>query len=168
MSSRMEQEMKRQNGASSPVTTGYSPARRWALKSIAASLCLSGISVSPAVQAQADYPSRVITIIVPFSPGTGADILARTLGQKLSQKLGVGVVVDNKVGASGNIGAEAAAAAAPDGYTLLVTATTFVTNSAINKNRYDPVKSLAACGCKSRHQGRMNQGRMNEGRSTWT
>jgi tripartite-type tricarboxylate transporter receptor subunit TctC len=138
----MEPEMKRQIGAGSSVATGCPPARRRALRVIVASLCLSGISVSPAVQAQADYPSRVITIVVPFSPGTGADILARLLGQKLGQKLGVGVVVDNRVGASGNIGAQAAANAAPDGYTLLVTATTFVTNSAINKNRYDPVKSF--------------------------
>jgi tripartite-type tricarboxylate transporter receptor subunit TctC len=124
------------------LTASCSPARRSVLKSMAVSLCVAGMLASPAVQAQQDYPSRPITIIVPFSPGTGADILARTLGQRLSQKLGVGVVVDNKVGASGNIGAEAAANAAPDGYTLLVTATTFVTNSAINKNRYDPVKNF--------------------------
>ena len=134
--------MKRsQRGGSSHAGAGRPPSRRTVLKRLGAVLCLP--AASPAVLAQQEYPSRPITIIVPFSPGTGADILARTLGQRLSQKLGVGVVVDNKVGASGNIGAEAAANAAPDGYTLLVTATTFVTNSAINKNRYDPIKNFA-------------------------
>lgn len=135
----MERSQRR---ASSPGAGRRPPSRRTVLKGLGASLCLPGALASPAVLAQQEYPSRPITIIVPFSPGTGADILARTLGQRLSQKLGVGVVVDNKVGASGNIGAEAAANAVPDGYTLLVTATTFVTNSALNKNRYDPVKSF--------------------------
>jgi tripartite-type tricarboxylate transporter receptor subunit TctC len=101
------------------------------------------MSASPAALAQQVYPNRLITIIVPFSPGTGPDILGRTLGQKLAQRLNASVVIDNKVGASGNIGAEAVARAAPDGYTLLLTATSFVTNSAVNKNlRYDPVKSF--------------------------
>lgn len=132
--------MKRSEWAS--FAASGAPVRRKVLKRMAVALCLPGLWASPAVWAQQEYPNRPITIIVPFSPGTGADILARTLGQRLSQRLGVGVVVDNKVGASGNIGAEAAANATPDGYTLLVTATSFVTNSAINRNRYDPVKSF--------------------------
>jgi tripartite-type tricarboxylate transporter receptor subunit TctC len=94
--------------------------------------------------AQQPYPSRTITIIAPFSPGTGIDILARTFGQKLSERYGVPVVVENKPGASGNIGTELAARAAPDGYTLMMTATTFALNPALSKKaRYDPLKSFA-------------------------
>jgi tripartite-type tricarboxylate transporter receptor subunit TctC len=82
-------------------------------------------------------------LIVPFTPGTGIDIIARTLGQRLGEKWGAGFVVDNRPGASGNIGAGAVAKAAPDGYTLLVTATSLVTNAAVNKNvPYDPLKSF--------------------------
>jgi tripartite-type tricarboxylate transporter receptor subunit TctC len=94
--------------------------------------------------AQQTYPSRTITIIAPFSPGTGIDILARTFGQRLADRWNVAVVVENKPGASGNIGTELAARAAGDGYTLMMTATTFALNPALSKKaRYDPLKSFA-------------------------
>src|SRR5689334_20805413 len=96
--------------------------------------------------AQDTYPAagRSIRIIVPFSPATGIDILARTLGQKLGDKWKVAVVVDNRVGASGNIGTEAAAKSPPDGYTLLMTANTIVLNrSLFKKIPYDPIKDFA-------------------------
>ena len=90
------------------------------------------------------YPSRAVTIVVPFSAGTGIDLLARSFGAKLAERWGVGVVIDNRAGASANIGHEVAAAAAPNGYTLLLTAATFVTNAAVNRSqRYDPEKSFA-------------------------
>jgi tripartite-type tricarboxylate transporter receptor subunit TctC len=92
--------------------------------------------------AQQSYPSRTISIIAPFSPGTGIDILARTCGQKLSERWGVAVVVDNKPGASGNIGTELAARAPADGYTLMMTATTFALNPVLGKARYDPLRSF--------------------------
>src|SRR6266853_2499212 len=108
----------------------------------AAALALVSLAAGPAL-AQQNYPSRAITIIAPFSPGTGIDILARTCGQKLSERWGVPVVVDNKPGASGNIGTELAARAAGDGYTLMMTATTFALNPALSeKSRYDPLKSF--------------------------
>jgi tripartite-type tricarboxylate transporter receptor subunit TctC len=89
------------------------------------------------------YPSRPIVFVVPFSPGTGQDMIARILAQRFTDRWGQGGVVDNKAGASGNIGSEIVARAPPDGYTLLATATSFVTNAAINSNlRYDPVKSF--------------------------
>jgi len=92
----------------------------------------------------AQYPNRPVTLVVPFTLGTGIDIIARTLGQRLSERWGQAVVVDNKPGASGNIGNEMVAKAAGDGYTLLVSATSMVTNAAINKNvPYDPVASYA-------------------------
>lgn len=90
------------------------------------------------------YPQRAITVIVPFSPGTGPDLLARAVGQKLSERWNVAVVVENKPGASGNIGAELVAKASPDGYTLMMSATTFALNPALTKTaRYDPVTSFS-------------------------
>ncbi len=100
---------------------------------------LAGLPAS----AQAPYPNRPIRIIVPYTAGTGIDILARITGQKLSDRLKVAVVVDNRPGASGNIGTEAVVKAAPDGYTLLMTASTHVTNAALQSSvPYDPVKSF--------------------------
>ncbi len=94
--------------------------------------------------AQERYPSRPIRIIVPFTPGTGIDILARTLGQKLGDDWKIGVVVDNRPGASGNIGTELVAKSPPDGYTLLMTASTIVLNRSLFKSiPYDPVKDFA-------------------------
>jgi tripartite-type tricarboxylate transporter receptor subunit TctC len=97
--------------------------------------------------AEAPYPNHPIRVIVPYTPGTGIDILARLIGQKLSEKFGVAVVVDNRPGASGNIGTEAASKAAPDGYTLLATASTLVTNVALLKSvPYDPIKGFTPIG----------------------
>ena len=94
--------------------------------------------------AQDTYPGASIRIIVPFTPGTGIDILARTLGQKLSEDWKTAVVVENRPGASGNIGTEAVARAAPDGYTLLMTANTIVLNRSLFKSiPYDPIKDFA-------------------------
>src|ERR1043165_746279 len=84
--------------------------------------------------AAAQTPGRPITIIVPYSPGTGIDILARTLGTELSGKWGQPVVIENKAGASGNIGTGIAARATPDGNTLLMMAKVFVVNPSLFKN----------------------------------
>ena len=100
--------------------------------------------VAPVLQAQEPYPSKPIKLIVPFTPGTGIDILARTLGQKIGEDWKASVVVDNRPGASGNIGTEAVAKAAPDGYTLLTTASTIVLNRSLFKTiPYDPIKDFA-------------------------
>src|SRR4051812_42961985 len=80
------------------------------------------------------YPVKPVRIIVPFTPGTGMDILARSAGQKLSERWGQGVVIDNRPGASGNIGNEFVAKSPPDGYTLMVTANTFVITPALSKS----------------------------------
>jgi tripartite-type tricarboxylate transporter receptor subunit TctC len=90
-----------------------------------------------------DYPTRPVHLIVPYTPGTGADILARLLGPKLGERWKVGVPTENKPGATGNIGADFVAKAAPDGHTLLFVATSFGTTPALQKNLpYDPVKSF--------------------------
>ena len=90
------------------------------------------------------YPTKPIRVIVGFAPGGSADITARTVGQKISELLGQPVVVDNRSGASGIIGTELAARAAPDGYTLLeATMTTHgIGPSLYQKLPYDPVKSF--------------------------
>ena len=89
------------------------------------------------------WPDRAVKIIVPFTPGTGIDILARTLGQKLSDEWKQGVVVENRPGASGAIGTEAVAKSAPDGYTLLMTANTIVIAPSLHKkNPYDAIKDF--------------------------
>src|SRR5437868_1093681 len=98
--------------------------------------------VCAAAAAAQDYPSRPIHIVVPYTPGTGADILSRVLGPKLSERWKAAVVTDNRPGATGNIGAAEAAKSAPDGYTLLLTATSFTTNPALKPAPFDPVKDF--------------------------
>lgn len=89
------------------------------------------------------YPDRPITIIVPFPPGGLTDIVARQLARAMQETFKQTVVVDNKAGASGQIGSQHVARAAGDGYTLLVTATHFVVNPAVRKTLpYDPVKDF--------------------------
>ncbi len=80
---------------------------------------LAAVLVAPGAGAE-DFPSRPVTIVVPFAPGGGTDVLARLLGQKLEQRFGQPFVIENKPGAGTNIGANAVAKSAPDGYTLLM------------------------------------------------
>lgn len=108
-------------------------------------LCLlAGISWAAPAAAQ-DYPTKPIHIIAPFGPGTATDTVARVVASELTRLTGQAAVVDNKPGAEGQIGAQAAALAAPDGYTLFVTTqTTQSINQHVYKNLpYDPVKSFA-------------------------
>ena len=90
------------------------------------------------------YPSKPLHLIVPYAAGGGADIVARTLAQKLSESMGQQVVVDNRAGAAGNIGAALGAKAAPDGYTLLLITNTHATNASLyTKVGYDLAKDFA-------------------------
>ena len=101
-------------------------------------VCTAGIAPAQ------DYPSRPVYLIVPYTPGTGADILARLLGPRLSDRWKIAVVVDNRAGATGNIGTEFVARSAPDGHTLLFTATSYGTNPALSRALpFDPVQSFA-------------------------
>ena len=94
--------------------------------------------------ARAEGPDGPITLLVPYTPGTGPDILARLVSPALQQALGQPVVVENRAGASGNIGTQAAARAAPDGRTLLLQANTFVMNPSLFRQvPYDPIGSFA-------------------------
>jgi len=110
---------------------------------------LGALTLSLAAAAsQAAWPERPITLIVPFTPGTGIDLIARQLSAHLPGNLGQPVVVENLPGASGNIGTEKAARAAPDGYTFLVTVNTLVMNSSLYKGKlhFDPLKDFAPVG----------------------
>jgi tripartite-type tricarboxylate transporter receptor subunit TctC len=90
-----------------------------------------------------NYPAKPVRLIVPFPAGGFSDVLARVIGQKFSESTGQPVVVENRPGASGNIGAEAVARAAPDGYTLLITSSNFATNpSQFRKLPFDPVRDF--------------------------
>src|SRR3981189_318026 len=101
--------------------------------------------VTPQANAADDYPSRQIKIIVPFPAGAGPDQVARLLGQQLQDALGQTVVIENRSGALGSIGAQEVARAQPDGYTLLMgTNTTHAANVAMLQNLpYDPAKDFA-------------------------
>ncbi|WP_454767147.1 Bug family tripartite tricarboxylate transporter substrate binding protein [Cupriavidus campinensis] len=104
---------------------------------------MGGAAATPAA-AQGGYPSKSIQFVIPFPPGGSTDVIGRIVGQKLGERLGQTVVVDNRPGAGTIVGASYVAKAAPDGYTLLVTSgTTFTVNPAIYKKLpYDPIKSF--------------------------
>lgn len=108
-------------------------------------LWLACVGVAPAAQAQDPYPSKPLRLIVPFPPGGSTDIVARIVAQKLGLRLGQSIVVENRGGAGGTLGAAAAAKATPDGYTLMVgsTSTHAVAPSVYSKLAYDPVKDFA-------------------------
>ena len=110
---------------------------------VAALASLLGLA-SPA-QAAGDYPDRPVRLVVPFPPGGGADNLARAIMPKVAASLGQPIVIDNKPGAGGNVGAEYVASAAPDGYTLLYgTNGTHSINASLYRNlRFDPIKDFA-------------------------
>lgn len=118
----------------------WRPVRRAAQVAVCVGI-LTGLGLGGA---RAAYPERPITLIVPFAPGGPTDIIARILSVAFSKSLGQQGVVDNRAGASGNIGMGQAARATPDGYTLLVTSTAIAVNAALFKNLpYDPIKDFA-------------------------
>src|SRR4051812_9090654 len=99
-------------------------------------------AASALAQDASAYPARTVTVIVPYAPGTGADILSRILGPRLTEKWKVPVVTENRAGAAGNIGTDYVAKAAPDGYPLLLPPTLLATNPALNARLpFDPTKA---------------------------
>ena len=113
--------------------------------------CVTGASCAHAQTR--DYPVRPVRFIVPFPPGGGADVFGRVLGQKLTDKWGQQVVVDNRAGAGGIIGTESVAKAAPDGYTILHTSSAHSLLPAFNKLPYDAVRDFAPVSTATRTIG---------------
>jgi tripartite-type tricarboxylate transporter receptor subunit TctC len=114
------------------------PTRRAAIAA-----AIAGLALPRSLAAQPRIPDGPVTIVVPFTPGTGPDILARLVAPMLQQKFGQPVAVDNRAGASGNIGSQAVARAAPDGRMLVMQPNTFVMNPSLFRQvPYDPVSSF--------------------------
>jgi len=118
--------------------------RRSALAATAAAILVAA-GLPGTTLAQAGYPEKPVRLIVPFPPGGGTDLLGRVVGDKLTSTLGWKVVVENKAGAGGTVGLDAAAKAKPDGYTLVVAQTSnmSIAPSIMSGLPYDPVKNFA-------------------------
>ena len=108
------------------------------------SYLLMACALVPAVCSAQTYPAKPVRLIIPFAPGGGNDILGRLIGGKLAELIGQQVVIDNRAGAGGTIGAELAAKAVPDGYTLVIghIGTLAVNPTLYQKLPYDPLKDF--------------------------
>jgi tripartite-type tricarboxylate transporter receptor subunit TctC len=115
--------------------------KRAACAALAAVLAAAGAAAQPAAER---FPSKTVTIVVPYPAGGSNDIFARELARRISDDWKVPVIVDNRPGAGGSIGAAQVARAAPDGYTLCLLSSSFTTNAAVQPNLpYDPVADFA-------------------------
>ena len=105
---------------------------------------IATVSAMPALAAEAQnrYPTKPVRLIVPFAPGGGTDIVARALSKNLTAAFGQSVVVDNRAGGGGTIGAETTVRAAPDGYTLAMVSGSYGANAALFKLSYDPINDI--------------------------
>ena len=114
------------------------------MKTGSALLLFALAAALPAAQAQTGkWPDKPVRVIVPFPPGGTTDIVARTFAPKLSEEYGQQFIVDNRGGAGGAIGAEIAARANADGYTIIVVTASYAANAVLYKLPYDPVKGIA-------------------------
>jgi tripartite-type tricarboxylate transporter receptor subunit TctC len=114
----------------------------------AVALC-AGVSVP--VAAQSDFPSKNLQMVIPYTPGGSADVMSRAIAQRLAAAWGKNIVVDNRAGASGMIGAELVTKSAPDGYTLLGTTSSYPATAATRaKLPFDPAKAIIAVGTIAR------------------
>src|SRR5450759_3837886 len=125
------------------------------IRAILANLCLAATATltllgagSALAQPAAElYPSKPIRFILPFPPGGGTDIIGRILADRMATDLGQPVVIENRGGAGGNVGAEVAARSAPDGYTIVMVAPSLaISPSLYKKLNYDPIRDFAPIG----------------------
>ena len=135
-----------------PAHPDLSRRRALVVARVAAMLAATGVSLSPASMSsawsQAAYPNKPITMVVPQPPGGSVDAVGRSLAEQLSRELGQNVVVENRAGASGMIGAQQVANAAPDGYTIYLNASIHSIVPLLYKStiKYDAVKDFTAIG----------------------
>ena len=114
------------------------------LRNIGMAMLAAALALLAPTMARAEYPERQVTMLVCFGAGGGTDIAARVVSEPLAKALGKPVVVENRAGAGGNLGIQAVARAAPDGYTLLVCSSAFVVNPSLYVNaNYDPIKDFS-------------------------
>src|SRR5437879_13619243 len=111
-------------------------------------LALGAVGFAAPAAAQDDYPNKTVTLVVPYPPGGGVDVLARVVAEKLSGVLGHQVIVDNRVGGSGLVGTRAVIRSAPDGYTLFLghTGSISINPSLYANSGFDPRKDFTAIG----------------------
>jgi tripartite-type tricarboxylate transporter receptor subunit TctC len=114
------------------------------LAAVLIALCGADLCHAQSTQGSDAYPSRQVKVLLPFPPGGLVDVMGRLLAQKLSDSLGQTVYVENHGGGGGNIGAAMAQAAAPDGYTIMITSSSFLINPGLQKVPYDPVGGFTA------------------------
>jgi tripartite-type tricarboxylate transporter receptor subunit TctC len=125
-----------------PIAKEESMRRGWSVRvAVVAILLTVGVAAEPAT-AQ-NFPNRPITFIVPYGPGSGNDLIARIIAQKVGDSMGYPMVVENRNGAAGAIGTELAARAAPDGHTILIDSTSQTINPYVTKVNYDLLKDFA-------------------------
>ena len=110
------------------------------------STCLFAATISSAAAQTSKWPEKPVRVVVPFAAGGSTDIIARVLAARLTQEFGQQFVIDNRGGAGGSTGAEIVVRANPDGYTLIIVATSYATNAALYKLQYDPVKAITPVG----------------------
>jgi len=122
--------------------------RRFTVAAVLAAVVFAAPSVA---HAQSDYPNKPIRIVVPYAAGGSTDFIARLVAAELQKALGQTVVIENRAGASGNVGTVAVARAAPDGYTLLINTSSFMTNTSLFKpspydaiNEFEPIADIAS------------------------
>ena len=123
--------------------------RQWAGVLLFACACQSAQAAglySVALATPQSYPTKPIRLIVPFAPGGGTDIVARLLAQKLTEAFGQTMIVDNRAGGGGTMGAETTVRATPDGYTVIMMSGSYATNAAMYKLPYDPVNDILPLG----------------------
>ncbi len=128
------------------ITLPFTRRMPWGASAMLVAAATAGLL--PAVaSAQATWPSRPVRMMVPFAPGGGSDVIARTIGARLSSQLGQQIVIDNRTGAGGALATETVARASPDGYTLLFTTTAMATLTASGRKLpYDLARDLAPIG----------------------
>src|SRR5690348_15728299 len=113
------------------------------IRLVAGLLAAAAASLTAAADVGPGYPDKPIRFVIPFPPGSFSDVVGRLTGQKLSESVGQSVVMDTRPGASGNIGAEIVARAAPDGYTLLVNSFNYVANPGVMPLAFDPIRDFS-------------------------
>src|SRR5207237_5789180 len=125
------------------TNTGSASARSSRVKTLLSCAVLVLAAFAAGTSFSQTYPAKPVRIVAPFAPGGGTDFIARLIAQKLTERLGQQVIVENKPGAGGNLGAEFAVKSAPDGYTLLLIAGSYTVNPSIYKLSFDPVNDIS-------------------------